>query len=534
MHAKTAMNRFQIKGIMFDPARLVERHEFYLSILPQLAKWGYNTILWHFSDDEGFALRLDSHPELASPYAMSKVQTRRFIQAAADVGIDVIPELESLGHSLAITGLPQYRHLFDGDPFDHNAICPSHPDTLPLIRTLIEEVAGLFPSQYFHTGLDEVDLRGCKRCALRARKRPQSYLLSEHARAIHSSVTACGKRMMMWADPVEKHPQLLRELPRDILLLHWHYAAVPAERIIPSVDAGFEIVCVPKMCGGILQPDVDAMRNVNEMTALAQQLCNRGCLGAIACWWEPARNLRDTYPLAAAYTAHLFARGMVRRHLSFTRSFAKEYFGLQNADAADALWRLHELVLTREEAKYLFPNDLGQIHEAIHASCTKDYNRLLQDAHQCYDLLESGRRKVKAHKCEYDAYLLSARIIVTARTNALQLSRAAQYYRRAALLHEHKAPREEILGRLQEASTVVAGMSSSMTELARAASKEWDRTRYSRDAKKDASSPRIRQRGDRMLLPELLRCSRFLRNLCRDFRAAMVIYRRGGPFPGGI
>jgi len=529
-----ARKPFQIRGLLLDPARVVERHEFYFDLLPQLAAWGYNTILWHFSDDEGFALKLDSRPQIASPYAFSKSQTARFIRSAAQHGIDVIPELESLGHSLAITGLPQYAHLFDGDPYDHNAICPSHRQTLPLLRPMIEEVAALFPSPYFHAGLDEIDLSGCPRCARRSRGKPDAHVLAEHIKAIRQIVIGCGKRMMMWADTVEKHPRLLKVLPKDILMLHWHYKSVPAERVWPSIKAGFEVVCVPKMCGMILQPDDAALNNVEQMVNLATTLPRRQCLGLIACWWEPARNVRDNYPLAAACTGRMFAAGKPVNRKTFTRSFVKDYFRLTDRAAGDALWRLHELVLTRPETKYLFPNDAGQVAEAVYAAQADGFDSLLNATRECYDTLKLARRNVAAHRHEYDAYLLSARITITARNNAVQLAAAAQAYRRAAMLSEHKIDRKAILDPLEQALTRIASLTAPMQTLARDVSAEWDRTRYARDRKKDGSSPRVRQRADRMLLPELLRCSRFLPMLARHFRHAVAVYRRGGPFPGGV
>ena len=49
--------------------------------------------------------------------------------------------------------------------------------------------------------------------------------------------------------------------------------------------------------------------------------------------------------------------------------------------------------------------------------------------------------------------------------------------------------------------------------VARAVEREWDRTRYSRDRKKDNSSPRMRQRGARALLPILTQCCEYHRRL---------------------
>jgi len=70
-----------------------------------MAEWGLNTLWWHFADDEGFTLKLSGHPELASPRALSKAKMKRLLDKAGQLGIDVVPEVESLGHTRWITAL---------------------------------------------------------------------------------------------------------------------------------------------------------------------------------------------------------------------------------------------------------------------------------------------------------------------------------------------------------------------------------------------------------------------------------------------
>jgi len=69
-----------------------------------------------------------------------------------------------------------------------------------------EEVAELFPSPHFHAGLDEAQLGDCPRCKRRGRGKLSWWVFVRHVLAIHKVVTGLGKRMVMWADSVEKHP----------------------------------------------------------------------------------------------------------------------------------------------------------------------------------------------------------------------------------------------------------------------------------------------------------------------------------------
>lgn len=54
---------FQIKGVMLDPARTPEKISYYKKCLEFCSDWGYNTLFWHFTDDQGCRLKFESHPK---------------------------------------------------------------------------------------------------------------------------------------------------------------------------------------------------------------------------------------------------------------------------------------------------------------------------------------------------------------------------------------------------------------------------------------------------------------------------------------
>jgi hypothetical protein len=525
---------FEIRGLMLDPARQTERREFYFELLPQLARWGYNTLWWHFCDDEGFALKLGGHPEFATPFAFSRVEMRRLIAAARANGICVVPEVESLGHALSFTRLPRHAHLFDGDIIGHNAICPSHPDTLGLLEEVIREVAGLFDGPYLHAGLDEADLGACPRCRRRARGKPAWWVFAEHAKAIHRIVVSCGKRMIIWADAVENHPELLHVLPKDIVLAHWHYGEIPEERIRPSVRAGFQIVCVPCVAGMAIQPSETAVKNVEDMVGFAARLPRRNCLGVVASWWESARHLRDTYPLAAAYAGATMSSGKGGDMAIFAARFVKDHFGFADPAPARALWRLHALLPSQSETKWLYPDGLADLHEALKTAEARDCGARSAEAARCVAVLRKARRKVARHVSDYDAYLLAGRITATAHENGRRLRQAYRHYTGALDYAEYKAPRDMVAAELRRALGLLADRPRVMRELVRAVSREWDRTRHPRDGKKDGRSLLLRQRGARALLPTLIRCAAFCARWLPRFERSIRRYERGGALPGAV
>ena len=151
---------FPINGVMIDMVRLTERLEYYQRLIDQCAGWGLNTILLHFTDDQGCAMKFESHPKLASRYALSKKQMAELVARADRRGVTLIPEIESFGHTSYITERAGYRHLADGPGgrFGFTAICPLHRETLALFGDLYREAAEVFAtSPYIHIGCDEVN-----------------------------------------------------------------------------------------------------------------------------------------------------------------------------------------------------------------------------------------------------------------------------------------------------------------------------------------------------------------------------------------
>ena len=515
-----------VRGLMLDPARLTEKHSFYFDMLPQMAAWGFNTLWWHFVDSQGFVLKLAGHPELASPYAFTKAEVRRFVAAAARYGIDVVPEVESLGHARYITGLPQYAHLANGP----DSLCPSHPQTLELLGEIIPEVAELFPSPYFHAGLDEVDvLTGCPRCVRRRKGRPHWFPYAELTPAVHSIVTACGKRMIMWGDHVEKDPEMLDVLPRDIVIAHWHYWHVPVDAIQRSIDMGYDVFLAPAVCryGDAIQPNLTNFQNLDEMSAAAAKLRNAGVsparleaipatksksggatLGMVNTWWCPWRGLREAYMFACAYTGAVLRAGRPVEKKAFARRYAADYFGLADPAAAGAMWRVHELMVMRPEFIAMMYDSPSDVINAIAMANAEGFDARAAGMQQCVAALEAAAGKVRTHRPQYAAAVLAAKIASACLDQAMTLKKVHALSTAAELNADYGNAARAAVDR-KEIAGIFAALHRRLASLCAAATKEWRRTRHDDDPLKslDLSKPC----GPDVMLGRMVRCLEFLR-----------------------
>ena len=197
-------------------------------------------------------VKFDSHPEIAAPDALTKEELRDVVLYAKQHGLDVIPQIQSLGHcNYWLFRGGQHKELAEtpDKPYDY---CPSNPDVYRLLFELYEELLPIFEPRYFHIGHDEMrDLGVCPRCKGKA---PHELLAGDVIK-LHDFFAARDIRIMMWADtllesrnggpPRDLH-RALDLLPKDIILCDWNYAGAKQYPTVQHLrDSGFDVIVTP-------------------------------------------------------------------------------------------------------------------------------------------------------------------------------------------------------------------------------------------------------------------------------------------------
>ncbi|KAB8165315.1 family 20 glycosylhydrolase [Streptomyces sp. 3MP-14] len=144
------------RGLSLDIARKHYDAEWIEARLREMAELKLNQLQLHFSDDQGFRIESESHPEVVSEDHLTKDQVRDLIRLAQSLHIDVIPEIDSPGHLGAVLAAHPDLQLRERDgSATPGAIDIANPDAGEIVDDLLREYAELFPSDYFHLGGDE-------------------------------------------------------------------------------------------------------------------------------------------------------------------------------------------------------------------------------------------------------------------------------------------------------------------------------------------------------------------------------------------
>lgn len=342
------MAQLKTRGLMLDLARGMDRKSVYTEMLPWLREWGYNLLHLHLVDDQGCRLVFPRRPELASPGAFSPDEMRQLIAAASDCGIEVVPEIESLGHAGFITRLRQYRHLGGPNPAKEvfNALDPDHPDTRRVLSDVLADTADIFPGPVIHAGLDEVDFARLPRYRGMPRQ-DQWPLFAAHAAWVHQAIRRLGRRPAMWGDHLLSQRAMAAKFKKDVLIFDWHYRPeVDPASLDFLAGEGFEVWAAPATmywCIRLLSgPGV--FTNVREFAAHACQPQRKRVTGVVNTVWCSWRYLPGAQDWPIAWAGHVLSSAQEQQ--DYCHTFCRDFYGFTRADAAsaaEAILALHEL-----------------------------------------------------------------------------------------------------------------------------------------------------------------------------------------------
>jgi len=165
---------------------------------------------------------------------LTKAEIREIDDYCRENFIDFVPSLSTFGHLYELLAQPKYKHLqvikgyktipnFWHARMGHHTIDPLNSESYEVVKSLIDQYAPHFTSEYFNICCDETfDL---KRYADEGLDEGQIYV--DFVKKIVNHVQKKDKTVMMWADILQEHPETIAELPDNIMFLNWYYDANP-------------------------------------------------------------------------------------------------------------------------------------------------------------------------------------------------------------------------------------------------------------------------------------------------------------------
>lgn len=201
-------------------------------IVDLLAKFGYNQFQLYTEHTFAYS-RHKGVWEHASPLTPSEI--RALDAYCAMNGIELVANQNSFGHLERWLTKLEYNHLAElpqgGAPLpwggfkkDPTTLCPTDPRSLEFLDGLYDELLPNFESKLFNIGCDETfDLLGEGRSAAQVKEKGEGRVYLEFLKQVADLARKHGRRPMFWGDVILKHPELVPELPKDLIALDWGY-----------------------------------------------------------------------------------------------------------------------------------------------------------------------------------------------------------------------------------------------------------------------------------------------------------------------
>lgn len=326
------------RGFMIDAPRSVESIEYYFTLIDFCQKEGFNSIIFRLTDDQGSAYLFTTHPELnMCDGAFSAIELKTIVDYAQSHGIEMIPEVESFGHSRYIIQTKRYKSLNDGPAGeDFNALCPVNDSTLNLMKDLYNEVASIFPSRYFHIGCDEVNWGSgeLSKRALETKSKPQIW--AEYVNKLNGFLKTIGKKTIIWGDvPLYNEIEVLDLLDKEIVIMDWNYWETSKEKIQSLartvLGKGFKVIGCPALNWCAWGPRVGEKQfeNIKAYAEVYGNITDPNNLGIFLSNWVPRRYLQgsqwDTYTIAA----EILKNKSKYHYMDAIPQFVENHFGIK-------------------------------------------------------------------------------------------------------------------------------------------------------------------------------------------------------------
>lgn len=251
--------RYGHRAVMLDPARHfipVKDVKFFIN---QIAKYKYNKLQLHLTDDQGWRVEIKSHPRLTEIGAIrnqsgsmqgpdngyyTQEELKDIIEYAAQRNVEIIPEIDIPGHSVAIlTAYPELGCEFRREEKKHLGhttnmmLCANEEKVYEVYEDIIREIAQIFPSPQIHLGGDEAAVSSnwakCEHCLSLAEKNgysEPSQLMNIFFSKILDIVKRNNKEAILWCELDNMWPpanDYLFPYPADVTLVTWRNALTP-------------------------------------------------------------------------------------------------------------------------------------------------------------------------------------------------------------------------------------------------------------------------------------------------------------------
>ncbi len=269
--------------------------------------------------------------------SMSQADAKELVEYAKQYHVTIVPEQEAFGHLHHVLTWQQYAQLAEVPV--GGVLAPGEPGSLALIRQWFTELAAVFPGPFLHIGADETFELGQGKTAQDVKQRGLGAVYVDFLKRIHDELAPLHRRLLFWGDVAMNDPEQVKNLPKDMIAVAWHYEPEPegfSKWLTPYTNAGMETWVAPGVNNwNRVYPNNElALGNIQGFVADGQKAGSTGMLNTI--WNDDGEGLfaEDWYGvLFGAAAAWQQGRSDIAE---FQKNYGKVFHGDASGDLDQA------------------------------------------------------------------------------------------------------------------------------------------------------------------------------------------------------
>ena len=233
-------------------------------ILRSISEFKLNQLYMYMED----SFRLDGQPLIGVlSDTLSREDWKELVAFAARYHVDIIPAQNSCGHLHKVLRFEQYSGL--GERPHGHVLAPEGP-SYAFLKELYGQMTSIFPSAFYHVGCDETWELGRGRTVSRVQQEGVGKVYVENLKQVASVLKPYNKQVIFWGDITLEHPEVIKDLPKDLIVASWQYYLYPSYEkwIKPYVEAGLKVIVCPWIGNtDQMMPDCEeAAANIGKFT----------------------------------------------------------------------------------------------------------------------------------------------------------------------------------------------------------------------------------------------------------------------------
>ena len=269
------------RGVMLDVSRgKIPTIDTLMQLVDVIA--GFKLNMLQLYTEHAFSFR--RHPDIGRVWgSLTPEEIVALDRYCRERYVELVPCLQSFGHLRRMLELPEYEHLSESG--EHWSLSPTNEGTYALLDDLFADHLACFTSRYMNACSDETYDLGTGQSKGTADRIGKGALYLNHIRRLQELAQKYGRTLMVWDDIFLHHPDLVSQIPSDIILLNWAY---DVQDDYPQVngfhEAGLrQMVCPGTSSWNSLFPRLaNARGNIRNFVAAGLRV---GALGVLNTDW---------------------------------------------------------------------------------------------------------------------------------------------------------------------------------------------------------------------------------------------------------